>query len=166
MEDPRDRLLRYLEDAQAAEVGASEMLQSFHNEANSDAARSELEAHLMLAKDHALRVEKRLRELGGQPSGGKSFFNSLMAKIGDMIHGGHDAYDKTTQDLIKAYAVDHMAVGMYAALAAFSRAYGDLDTASLAEQIMGEEKDAADKIRPLVASSAADTFAASMKKVA
>jgi ferritin-like metal-binding protein YciE len=166
MEDPRDRLLRYLEDAHAAEVGGSETLQAFLNEANNDAARTELEAHLMLAKDHAVRVERRLRELGGQPSGGKSFFNSLMAKVGDMIHGAHDPYDKTTQDLIKAYAIDHMEVGMYAALAAFSRAYGDIDTAALAEQIMAEEKEAADRIRPLIASCAADTFAASMKKVA
>jgi ferritin-like metal-binding protein YciE len=166
MEDPRDRLVRYLDDAYAAETGGAEAMQKFLDEANSDPAKKELEAHLLLAKDHALRVERRLRELGGQPSGSKSFFNSLMGKLSDIIHGAHDDYDKTTQDMIKAYAIDHMAVGMYAALAAYSLAYGDHNTAAMAEQIMGEEMAAADRARPLIASAAADTFAASMKKVA
>jgi ferritin-like metal-binding protein YciE len=166
MEDPRDRLLRYLDDAHAAEVGSAEALQGFVNETKNDTAKKEFETHLMLAKDHANRVEKRLRELGGQPSGSKRFFSGLMGKLSDIMHAAHDDYDKTTQDLIKTYAIDHMAVGMYASLAAYSHAYGDQDTAALAEAIMGEEKEAADRARPMIATCAADTFTATMQKKA
>src|SRR5690348_16342844 len=117
MEDPRDRLIRYLDDACAMENGAATVLQTFLDEVTYPDAKKDMEAHLLAAKDHALALEKRLRELGGQPSTSKSFFNSLMGKLTDILHAAHDAYDKTTQDLIKGYGMDHLRVGAYAALA-------------------------------------------------
>ena len=166
MEDPRDRLIRYLDDACAMEAGSATILQSFLDESNLPAAKDEIEAHLLAAKDHGLQIEKRLRELGGQPSGSKGFFNNLMGKLADMLQAGHDAYDKTTQDLIKTYAMDHLDVGAYASLASFSRAYGDTATAELAERIMGEALSAAERIRPHIANAAAETFKASLQKAA
>ena len=166
MEDPRDRLLRYLDDACSMETGAATLLTNFHDEITYTGAKSEIEAHLLAAKDHALQIEKRLRELGGQPSGSKSFFSSLMGRVTDALHATHDPYDKTTQDLIKAYALDYLFVGAYAALASFSRAYGDITTAELAEKLMAEETVAADKVRPYIAGAAAETFKASVMKAA
>jgi ferritin-like metal-binding protein YciE len=163
MEEPRDRLLRYVQDAHAAEIGITDVLEGFIKEVNNTQARTAFEAHLMTTKDQALRLERRLRALGGEPSGGKSFLNSLMGKVGDLLQGAHDEYDKTTQNLIKAYATEHLEIGMYAALAAYATAYGDQETAQIAEQIMIEEKDAADKIRPLIPTCAAETFTASVK---
>ena len=166
MEDPRDRLLRYLDDACAMESGAAAVLQTFRDEANYPAAKDEIETHLLAAKEHGLQVEKRLRELGGQPSGSKGFFNQLMGKLTDMLQSAHDPYDKTTQDLIKTYAMDHLCVGAYAALASFSRAYGDVTTAEMAERIMSEALSAADRVRPHIAEAAAETFKASVQKAA
>lgn len=162
MEEPRERLVRYVDDAHAAEVGIAEMLQTFLDEARSESARNAYQEHLMQTKDQALRLEKRLRELGSQPSGTKSFFNSLLGKMSDILHAVQDANDKTTMDLIRAYSMEHLEIGMYAALSAFARAYGDQDTAGLAEQIMGEEQAAADRIRPLIPQCAAEAFTASM----
>jgi ferritin-like metal-binding protein YciE len=166
MEEPRDRLVRYIDDALAAENGIAEALDGFMKEVNNEKARAAFEEHLMVTKEQALRLERRLRELGGQPSGSKSFLNSVMAKVTDLVQGAHDAYDKTTQDLIKAYGTEYLEIGMYAALATFARAYGDLDTAAIAERNMGEEQQAAEKIRPLITDSAGDSFAASMKAAA
>lgn len=166
MEDPRDRLLRYLDDACSMETGAAALLTTFLDEITYSEAKSEIEAHLLAAKDHALQVEKRLRELGGQPSGSKSFFSALMGKLTDALQATHDPYDKTTQDLIKAYALDYLFLGSYAALAAFSRAYGDVTTAEMAETLMAEEGVAADKVRPHIAGAATDTFKASVMKAA
>jgi ferritin-like metal-binding protein YciE len=90
----------------------------------------------------------------------------LIGKVADLLHAAHDDYDKTTQNLIKAYGTDHLEMGMYAALAAYSRAYGDHETAMLAEGLMAEEKASAEQARPLIASCAADTFAASVRKAA
>ena len=166
MEDPRDRLVRYLDDACAMENGAAAVLQTFLDEANYPAAKQEIEAHLMAAKEHGLQIERRLRELGGHPSSSKGFFNNLMGKLTDMLHSAHDPYDKTTQDLIKAYAMAHLSVGAYASLAAFSRAYGDVTTGELAETIMGEALAAADRVRPHIAEAAAETFKAAVQKAA
>jgi ferritin-like metal-binding protein YciE len=148
------------------EAGAATVLQTFLDEANYPAAKQEIEAHLLAAKEHGLQIERRLRELGGHPSASKGFFNSLMGKLTDMLQSAHDAYDKTTTDLIKTYAMDHLAVGAYASLAAFSRAYGDNTTAELAEKIMGESLAAADKIRPHIAEAAAETYKAAVKRAA
>lgn len=166
MEDPRDRLVRYLDDACSMETGAATVLQTFLDEANYPAAKEQIETHLMAAKERALLIEKRIRELGGHPSASKGFFNNLMGKLSDMLQSAHDAYDKTTQDLIKTYAMDHLSVGAYAALAAFSRAYGDTTTAEMAERIMGEAMGAAEKVRPHIAEAAAETFKASVQKAA
>jgi ferritin-like metal-binding protein YciE len=124
------------------------------------------EEHLLQTKDHALRIEKRLRELGGQPSGAKNIVHGLLGKLSDLMHATHDPYDKTTASLIKAYGTEHIEIGMYAALAAYARAYGDQVTAGLAEQIMAEEKAAADHFSPLIVVCAAETFTASMQRAA
>lgn len=166
MEDPRDRLIRYIDDARAAEKGAVELFDSFVKEAKNEEARQALQDALMMTKEHELQMERRLRELGGQPSASKGFFNQMLGKLADLMHAAHDDYDKTTQDVIKAYAASHLGVGMYAALATYAKAYGDLETSQLAEKIMAEEQQAADRFRPLVATCAAPTFTASMQKAA
>lgn len=166
MEDPRDRLVRYLDDACAMENGSAAVFQTFLDEANYPAAKQEVEAHLLAAKDHGLKIEKRLRELGGQPSSSKGFFNAMMGKLTDILQAAHDSYDKTTQDLIKTYAMDHLCVGAYAALASFSRTYGDTATAEMAESLMSENMSAAERIRPHIAGAAAETFKSSIQKAA
>lgn len=166
MEDPRDRLVRYLDDACAMENGAATVLQTFLDEANYPAAKNEIEAHLLMAKEHGLEIEKRLRELGGQPSHSKSFFHNLITRVTEMLHTAHDPYDKTTTDLIKTYGMDHLCVGAYAALASFCRSYGDTTTAELAETLMAGSIAAADRVRPHIAEAAAETFKASMLKAA
>src|SRR2546430_2271944 len=119
MEDPRDRLIRYIDDARAAEAGAVQLFDSFVREAKNKEARLAIEGVLMTTKEHELQLERRLREMGGQPSAGKGFFNQMLGKLADLIHAAHDDYDKTTQDVIKAYAASHLGVGMYAALATY-----------------------------------------------
>ena len=162
MENPRDRLVRYLQDMHAAEVGITDTLREFVGEVNNMQVRAALQEHLTVTEGQAARLEQRLRALGEEPSGGKGFLNKMMGKIGDMLQGAHDEWDKTTQDLIKAYATEHLEMGMYAALASYARAFGDEEAALLAEQIMGEEKDAAERLRPMIVSCAADTYAASV----
>ncbi len=158
MQAPHERLLRYLDEAHAAEVGIVEMLQDMMQQTQQEQIRAAFEAHMLQTKEQALRVETRLRALGGTPSGGKSFFNSMLSRVADLLHGRQDAYDKTTQDVIKAYSVEHLEIGMYAALATFARLYGDRDTEALALQIMAEEQAAADQLRPLIDSASAKAF--------
>ncbi len=157
-EDPRDRLIRYLQDAHAAEVGIASTLETFINDVNDPTVRSAFQQHLDVTRSQAQRLENRLEALGSGTSGGKSFMNSMMAKLSDVMDAGHDTYDKTTMDLVKAFGTEYLEIGMYTSLIAYAQALGDQETASLAQQIMAEEKQAADTVYPMISQAAASAL--------
>jgi ferritin-like metal-binding protein YciE len=163
MEDMKERLVRYLQDAHAAEVGIAEALKAMVDDSQSYPEANQLfTEHLAVTRNHAARIEQRLGELGDSPSGAKGFFNTMMSKVSDIVHGAHDDYDKVTQDLVKAYATEHLEIGMYTSLAAFAETAGDTETASMALQIMSEEQEAADRIHPLIERCASATAEAAI----
>ncbi len=161
MQNSNDRLIRYLQDAHAAEIGIAKMLEESIDGANNVQVKTTLQEHLDVTRVQAQRLETRLHALGGEPSSGKGFLNSLMGKVSDLLNMGHDDYDKTTQDLIKGFATEHLEMGMYSSLEAYATAYGDTETAALARQLFDEEKQAAEKVFPLIAMIAQDTYRAS-----
>ncbi len=154
MESPQERLIRYLQDAHAAEVGIADVLKAFIDEVEKPGARSAFQEHLGVTQRQARRLENRLGALGSKPSGGKGFLNAMMGKLSDAMQGAHDEYDKATQDLIKAYATEYLEMGMYTALEAYSDSLGDQETARLAREIKAEEKQAADTAYPMIAPAA------------
>ncbi len=160
MESPQDRLVRYIQDAHAAEIGIVDVLKGFIDEINNNEAKIAFQEHLAVTESQATRLEQRLITLGSSASSGKGFMNTLMGKISGIMHAAHDEYDKTTQDLIKAYATEHLEIGMYTSLKSYAEALGDRETASLAEQIIAEEQEAADKVFPLIAATAKAALAA------
>lgn len=160
MEDPRERLIRYIQDAHAAEVGIAEMLEGFVDDTDHQTLRSLFQEHISVTKMQATRLEQRLNAMGEKASGGKGFFNSLMAKVGEIMHGAHDEYDKNTQNLIKAYATEHLERGMYTSLIAYAEACGDVETARLAQEILKEEEQAAQRLFPLIEQFAQSTYQA------
>ncbi len=154
MDTPQDRLIRYLQDAHAAEVGIAQMLESCIKEVEDNNLRAIFQQHLAVTWSQAQRLEKRLNDFGQTPSRAKGYVNSLLAGLGDMAHAGHDAYDRTTMALIQAYATEHLEIGIYSALAGYAQALGDQPTASLAEEIAEEERKAAGVLFPYIRNSA------------
>jgi ferritin-like metal-binding protein YciE len=159
-EDSRERLVRYLQDAHAAEVGVKEMLESFLNDSEDTSIRSMLQEHIVTTESQADRLEQRLSAYDESPSGGKGFFNSLMAKMGELMHGAHDEYDKVTQNVIKAYATEHLEIGMYESLYHYATSVGDDETAMLARQIQQEEQRTAERLFPMIQECAMATVSA------
>lgn len=153
-ETPQDRLIRYIQDAHASEVGIVAILKDFIDEIDNLQVKAVFQEHLAVTESQAQRLEQRLVALGSGASDGKGFLNVLMGKAGDVMHAMHDAKDKTTQDLIKAYATEHLEIGMYESLYSYASAVGDTQTAALAKQIQAEEQEAADKVFPLIAMTA------------
>lgn len=159
-EDARQRITRYLQDAHAAETGIEDILEGFINDTDDPNVRSVFQDHLVQTQSQINRLDNRLRELGEEPSGGKGFLNSMMAKAGEIMHGAHDEFDKNTQNLIKAYATEHLERGMYESLYAYASAVGDMQTAQLAREIQVEEEQTAQLIWPLIAQYAQTAVAA------
>ena len=161
MEAPNDRLIRYLQDAHAAEVGVIEMLEQFVNDSEcKDIPRMLFREHLATTRTQVDRLSDRLRELGASPNDSKGFFTSLLAKSGQVVNLIQDEYDRSTQNLIKAYATEHFEQGMYASIIAYAESCGDEETAIMCEEILSEEEEAALKIFPLIEVSAQQTFEA------
>lgn len=159
-EDARERIVRYLQDAHAAEVGIEKMLEGFLNDTNDQSIRAVFQDHIVMTRSQATRLETRLRALGDTPSSGKGFFNSMMAKVSELMHGAHDEYDSVTQNLIKAYATEHLERGMYESLYSYATAVGDNETATLAREIQAEEEQTGQKLFPLIAQYAKTALAA------
>ncbi len=150
-ETPQDRLIRYIQDAHASEVGIVGTLKTFIAEVDNVQVQAVFQEHLAVTESQAQRLEQRLIALGSGASDGKGFLNTVLGKVANVAqHPFHDEKDKTTQDLIKAYATEHLEIGMYESLYSYAEAIGDTQTAQLAKQIQAEEQDAADKVFPLI----------------
>ena len=67
---------------------------------------------------------------------------------------GHDKYERQTQDLMMAYAVENAEVAMYESLAQAAHLAGDTHTEQLARQIQHQEKQTAEKVWAQVAPAA------------
>jgi ferritin-like metal-binding protein YciE len=160
MQKPPERIIRYLIDAHAAEAELVELLEGLLRETREETVHSALEQLYLQTKDQALRVEVRLRALGSQPTPTTSFLSGVLGKVSGLVHAAHDGYDKTTQDVIKAYSVEHLQIGSYAALATFARLAGDPETETLAAKIMEEEQVLANTLRPLIDDCSTRTFEA------
>lgn len=154
MESTQDKLIRYLQDAHAAEVGTKKALEGMLNDDKPADVKALVQQHVMETDRQAQRLEQRLRALGSEPSDSKGFFNSMFAKVSEMMNAAHDREDQNTQDLIKAYATEHLERGMYESLIAFATAIGDNETAQIARQNQAEEEATAQKLWPLIASTA------------
>lgn len=149
-ETAKDRIIRYLTDAHAAEIGGLHSLKDIAAETNDPNVRAAVTEHATQTQSQADRIEARLNALGGKAHDGKAAVNTLIGKGSDLLNVFHDKEDKQTQDVIKAYALENFEVGMYTSLHAYADSVGDHETAQLAKSILGEEQLAAERMLRLI----------------
>ena len=154
MESSRERLIRYLNDCWAAEKALVNTLKDMGAEANDPEVRSLFEQHAQMTWQQEEALEARIRALGEEPSGGKGIMNNLMGKVADLVNAAHDDYDKTTQNLCKAFATENLEIAMYESLSAYAEAMGDTETAQLARQLQQQERQTAERIWPHISRTA------------
>src|SRR5687767_7247 len=108
MEDSRERLLRYLNDCWAAEKALVDTLKEMAEDTKDTEVRTMFQEHSQITWQQEESLEARIRALGEEPSGGKGLLNTVMSKVSDLFNAEHDQYDKTTQNLIQAYATENL----------------------------------------------------------
>lgn len=152
MEDKNKRLLRYLNDSYAAEVGGIMALKDLAilAAAQEPALQGVVEEHIRVTQYQAERLKNRILALGGDKSEPKAIVNSAIAKGSSFVNIFHDKEDKLTQDLIKAYSFEHFEIGTYTSLATYAESIGDTETARLAMQIRDEERTAAEQLERFI----------------
>ncbi|MDQ2711207.1 MAG: ferritin-like domain-containing protein [Acidobacteriota bacterium] len=149
---------RYLEDAIAAERSFETQLQGFAKEGDNAAAKQAFHQHALETKNQYERLTVRLESLGGSPSGAKSLLAHIFGLSPKTAQIGHEKEERTTQNLMMAFAVENSELAMYEALASVAEAAGDSDTFALARSIQKEEKATAEKIWQLLPDAALEAY--------
>jgi ferritin-like metal-binding protein YciE len=143
------KVVQYLNEAHASEVGLVRVLQSQIAMTPRGAYRSALETHLRETRDHAERVQARIRELDGGS-------NPLLAGLGlaETVIAQTLALSKTPLDLLRgsggeekilknakdAAATEALEIATYTSLERLAQAVGDDITARLAASIRADEE--------------------------
>lgn len=157
-ETSTDVIKRYLEDAIAAEKSFETQLQGFSQEGDNEAAKATFHQHALETKRQYERLTARLEALGGSTSVAKSFLAHVFGLSPKAAQLGHEKEERTTQNLMMAFAVENSECAMYEALATVAEAAGDTQTASLARSIQAEEKATADKVWKLLGPAALEAL--------
>lgn len=134
-------LVRYLQDAEAAERNFEDALSSFSKTGDQPEVQNLLAMMSRKAKTQHERLERRLTSLGGKISTAKSILAHMLAFTPVSAQLGHTAAEKNTQHLMIVYAAAAAEMGMYESLAAAAKTAGDEETLQLARQLQAEEKE-------------------------
>ena len=153
-----DVIKRYLEDAIAAEKSFETQLEGFSKDGDDQVAQSAFSQHVIETRRQYERLTARLEALGGSPSGAKSFLAHVFGLSPKAASLGHEKEERTTQNLMMAFAVENSEIAMYEALASVAEAAGDTQTATLAREIQKEEKATAEKVWKLLPNAAVEAY--------
>lgn len=149
-ENNQEQLLRYLNDAYAMEEGSAESMKDALDDAEDPEVKALLGTLIQADKTHAEQINARIQALGGDKAEAKGIVNTIIGKASHLVNAFHGKQDKQTQDVIKFVAREHFGVGAYLSLKSFSDAIGDTETARLADRIMTEEKQSAERLLALI----------------
>src|SRR4051794_39912197 len=149
------KVLQYLDEAHATEQALVRVLQSQIAMTPRGSYRTALETHLRETRDHADRVAKRRRALGGGtgPIGSVvGFAETLVGQalaLGktpiDMVRGG-GGEEKILKNAKDASATEALEIATYTSLERLARVVGDTETADLAASIRGDEEKMLERI--------------------
>jgi ferritin-like metal-binding protein YciE len=155
MSTSKQKILQYLNEAHASEMGLVRVLQSQIAMTPRGSYRNGLEKHLGETRNHAERLQARIRELG---DGG----GVLQAGIGlaETVAAQGLALAKTPLDLIRgsggeekvlknakdAAATEALEIATYTSIEHLARSVGDEETARLAVSIRADEQRMLDRI--------------------
>ena len=142
----KDVLKVYLEDTIAAEKSFETQLLGFSKEAGNSTDQQLFQQHAQETKEQYLQLSSRLEQLGGSASTLKSMLAHAFNVAPKIAQLGHDEYERQTQNLMMAFAVENAEVAIYESLAEVCRIAGDAETEALALSIQEQERATADKV--------------------
>jgi ferritin-like metal-binding protein YciE len=155
MRRAEEKVLQYLNEAHAAEVALTRVLQSQILMTPRGRYRKLLESHLRETRDHADRLGRRMKELGQ----GREPLQALVG-LAESIAGQLLALGKTPLDLIRGSggeekvlknakdtcATEALEIATYTAIERLARDVDDEETARLATSIRADEQKMLDRV--------------------
>jgi ferritin-like metal-binding protein YciE len=143
-DDLGQQLDKYLADAHAIEQQALQLLESGPGLVDDEGLATLFREHLEETRGHQERVARRLEQRGADPSKPKD----LALRAGGLNIGGFfGAQPDTTAKLAGfAFAFEHLEIAAYELLSRVATKAGDEETAQMAQQILAEERTAAERV--------------------
>jgi ferritin-like metal-binding protein YciE len=155
MTTSNQKILQYLNEAHATEVGLVRVLQSQIAMTPRGSYRNGLEKHLGETRQHAERLRARMRELGdggGLLQAGIGFAETVAAQalaLGktpiDVLRGS-GGEEKVLKNAKDAAATEALEIATYTAIQQLAESVGDEETARLAASIRADEQRMLDKV--------------------
>jgi ferritin-like metal-binding protein YciE len=157
MTRPQQKIGQYLGEAHAMEMGLVRDLQAQIAMTPKGRYRNALQTHLKETREHARRVQSRMREVGGgggaDPVGAavgiaESVVSQALAlgKAPLSVVRGMSAEEKVLKNAKEACASESLEIATYTAIEQLAHALGDEETAQLAVEIRAEEQRMLDRI--------------------
>jgi ferritin-like metal-binding protein YciE len=137
----RPVILRYLQDAEAAERNFEDALATFSKVGGQEEVQNLMATMSDKARTQHQRLRTRIESLGGTQSTSKSVLAHLLAFTPVTAQLMHTGSEKSTQHLMITYAAAAAEMAMYESLAAAAAKAGDQETVALARQLQTEEKE-------------------------
>ena len=144
--DPaRDRIVHYLREAHADELCLARTLRAHIMVAPRGPYRTGLEGYLHETREHARRLDRRLRELGA----GRGPVRTGASTVRDVVAWGrgplnamrrHSPEEHLLRGAKDGCATEGLVIATYTALEMMARSAGDTGTAQLAADIRADEQ--------------------------
>jgi ferritin-like metal-binding protein YciE len=146
-DDIDSQLHKYLGDAHAIEKQSEELLDKATDLAGAPPLESAYEDHLIETRQQLELVEARLNALGDSPS----VIKDAALRLGALNWGAFFGAQPDTPAKLAAfaYAVEHLEIAGYEMLKRVARRAGDGETEQMADRILAQEHEAAEKVHSL-----------------
>lgn len=160
----QDVIVRYLQDAEAAERSLEDALASLSKTGDQPAVKNALSSMSQKARTQHERLEARIEKLGASKSAIKSAVAHALGFAPMLAQMGERPGQKSTQDLVIVIAAAAAESAMYEALARSAAEAGDSATEQLARQLQAEERQDYEQAAALLRQSAVAAFEEAMKE--
>jgi ferritin-like metal-binding protein YciE len=140
------KLVQYLNEAYGKEKELETALEAHISMTTKPPYKKRLQQHLKETKGHARAVERRVKQLGGEPSGLETAVATAASKAISAAKGplhalrGTGENEKMLKNAKTEYSEEFEEIATYTAIETLAETVGDKDTAKLARGIRREEE--------------------------
>jgi ferritin-like metal-binding protein YciE len=146
------KLVQYLNEAYGKEKELEAALQAHIGMTTRAPYKKRLQQHLKETKDHARRLERRIKQLGGEPQTLQSLTGKATAALKGPLHAlrGSGEDERLLKNAKTEYSEEAEEIATYTAIEAFAESVSDKETAKLARAIKREEERMAGYLERLI----------------
>lgn len=150
--DRNAKLVQYLNEAYGKEKELEAALQAHIGMTTRAPYKKRLQQHLKETKDHSRRLERRIKQLDGDPQTLQSLTGKATAVLKGPLHAlrGSGEEERQLKNAKTEYSEEAEEIATYTAIEAFAESVSDRETAKLARAIKRDEERMAGYLERLI----------------